>query len=147
MIRSAKKREYSTLSQLWLRVSIHAHHFIPTKYWTDNVHDMEILYLPEADNWIYTKKNKIYGFISICDGYIAALFVDIPYQRHGIGKALLDFVKDKYTVNLTLNVYKENLQAIYFYRKNGFIIKEETTDIQTRHQEYIMMQYCNNNRR
>ena len=74
-------------------------------------------------------------------------FCRYTLSRHGIGKALLDFVKDKYTVNLTLNVYKENLQGVYFYLKNGFIIKEETTDIQTGHQEYIMMQYCNNNRR
>lgn len=146
MIRSAEKREYSTLSQLWLRVSIHTHHFIPAKYWMENVHDMEALYLPQADNWIYTEKNKIYGFISVYDGHIAALFVDMPYQRHGIGKTLLDFVKDKYLVNLTLNVYKENSQAVYFYLKNGFIIKEEATDIQTGHQEYIM-QYCNNNYR
>src|SRR5699024_11326771 len=63
-------------------------------------------------------------------GYLAALFIDVAYQNNGAGKELLNFEKRRRN-KIRLKVYKENLSAVRFYEKNGFIIKEELTDEQT----------------
>src|SRR5699024_11913600 len=77
------------------------------------------------------------GFISMVEGYLAALFIDVAYQNNGAGKELLNFEKRRRN-KIRLKVYKENLSAVRFYEKNGFIIKEELTDEQTNKQEYLM---------
>src|SRR5699024_61570 len=59
------------------------------------------------------------------------------YQNNGAGKELLNFEKRRRN-KIRLKVYKENLSAVRFYEKNGFIIKEELTDEQTNKQEYLM---------
>src|SRR5699024_12636915 len=71
------------------------------------------------------------------EGYLAALFIDVAYQNNGAGKELLNFEKRRRN-KIRLKVYKENLSAVRFYEKNGFIIKEELTDEQTNKQEYLM---------
>ena len=48
-------------------------------------------------------------------------------QSCGIGKLLLDYVKDK-KVSLRLNVYQKNARAISFYQREGFIIQCEGLD-------------------
>src|SRR5699024_11781052 len=65
------------------------------------------------------------------------LFIDVAYQNNGAGKELLNFEKRRRN-KIRLKVYKENLSAVRFYEKNGFIIKEELTDEQTNKQEYLM---------
>src|SRR5699024_12488640 len=70
------------------------------------------------------------------EGYLAALFIDVAYQNNGAGKELLNFEKRRRN-KIRLKVYKENLSAVRFYEKNGFIIKEELTDEQTNKQEYL----------
>ncbi|WP_283776225.1 GNAT family N-acetyltransferase [Virgibacillus pantothenticus] len=77
------------------------------------------------------------GFISMVEDYLAALFIDVAYQNNGAGKELLNFEKEQRN-KIQLKVYKENLSAVRFYEKNGFIIKKELTDEQTNKQEYFM---------
>ena len=48
-------------------------------------------------------------------------------QSCGIGKLLLDYIKDK-KVRLQLNVYQKNARAISFYQREGFIIQCEGLD-------------------
>ena len=48
------------------------------------------------------------------DEYIEGIFVADEMQSCGIGKLLLDYVKDK-KVSLRLNVYQKNARAISFY--------------------------------
>ena len=48
-------------------------------------------------------------------------------QSCGIGKLLLDYVKDK-KVSLRLNVYQKNARAISFYQREAFIIQCEGLD-------------------
>ena len=50
---------------------------------------------------------------------------------------------------IQLKEYKENLSAVRFYEKKGFIIKKELTDEQTNKQEYLMewtkTKFCSSN--
>ena len=55
-------------------------------------------------------------------------------QSCGIGKLLLDYIKDK-KVSLQLNVYQKNARAISFYQRDGFIIQCEGLDEATGEKE------------
>ena len=55
-------------------------------------------------------------------------------QSCGIGKLLLDYIKDK-KVRLQLNVYQKNARAISFYQREGFIVQCEGLDEATGEKE------------
>src|SRR5699024_12666125 len=77
-------------------------------------------YIPMSETHVITNQTKIIGFISMVEGYLAALFIDVAYQNNGAGKELLNFEKRRRN-KIRLKVYKENLSAVRFYEKNGFI--------------------------
>ena len=59
----------------------------------------------------------IKAFISISDySFIGALFVDSAYQGQEIGQVLINTAINQYKF-LSLAVYKDNLNSIYFYKK------------------------------
>ena len=58
-------------------------------------------------------------------------------QSCGIGKLLLDYIKDK-KVRLQLNVYQKNTRAISFYQREGFIIQCEGLDEATGEKERLV---------
>ena len=66
--------------------------------------------------------------------------MDISQNRWicGIGKLLLDYIKDK-KVRLQLNVYQKNARAISFYQREGFIVQCEGLDEATGEKEYTML--------
>ena len=59
-------------------------------------------------------------------------------QSQGIGKLLLNFVKEKRT-KLYLNVYQKNTRAIHFYQREGFEIQREGLDEVTGEKDYVMV--------
>ena len=61
-------------------------------------------------------------------------FVSDEMQSCGIGKLLLDYIKDK-KVRLQLNVYQKNARAISFYQREGFIVQCEGLDEATGEKE------------
>lgn len=69
---------------------------------------------------------------------IEGVFVSDEMQSCGIGKLLLDYIKDK-KVSLRLNVYQKNARAISFYQREGFIIQCEDLDEATGEKEYTML--------
>lgn len=137
MIRAFKDKDIDTIVDIWYRSSLQAHDFIDCSYWESQIEEMKEKYIPMSETHVITSKTKIVGFISMVDDYLAALFIDVAYQNKGAGKALLNFEKRRRD-KIQLKVYKENLSAIRFYEKNGFIIKKELTDEQTDKQEYLM---------
>src|SRR5699024_11529050 len=94
-------------------------------------------YIPMSALHVITNYIRFTGCISMVEGYSAAIFIYVAYQNNGAGKELFNFEKRRRNT-IRLKVYKENLSAVRFYEKNGFIIKEELTDEQTNKQEYLM---------
>ena len=82
------------------------------------------------------KYRKAFGGLN--DEYIEGIFVSDEMQSCGIGKLLLDYIKDK-KVSLRLNVYQKNARAISFYQREGFIIQCEDLDEDTGEKEYTML--------
>lgn len=77
---------------------------------------------------------KVHRFAQMIEG----IFVSDEMQSCGIGKLLLDYVKDK-KVSLRLNVYQKNARAISFYQREGFIIQCEGLDEATGEKECTML--------
>src|SRR5699024_9520295 len=122
---------------IWYKSSLQSHDFIYTGYWESQIQKMKEKYIPMSETHVITNKTKIIGLISMLKSYVATLFIDLTYRNMRAGKELLNFEKRRRN-KIRLKVYKENLSAVRFYEKNGFIIKEELTDEQTNKQEYLM---------
>ncbi len=138
MIRKATPEDFGKISDIWLKTSIQAHHFISPDYWHQHLAEIRDIYLPQAETFVYEDKRRIKGFISIlADNFIGALFVSSEYQNKHIGTKLLEFVR-RNRANLTLRVYVQNKQALQFYQKNDFKIIAEKTDEDTGTEELVM---------
>lgn len=80
---------------------------------------------------------SIIGFIAMADNYLAAIFVKTDLQGLGIGKKLLNFVKNK-RESIQLKVYKKNTDSVNFYKRQGFKILSENIEKSTNEIELSM---------
>ena len=136
MIRKFKKEDIDEVMEIWKNENIRTHDFISKEYWKNNYEYVKDI-LPNADIDVYLLDEHIVGFIGVDNDYIEGIFVDINNQHNGIGTSLLNKIKEE-KEKLTLSVYKKNINAIKFYKKNGFIITGESIDKNTDEIEYTM---------
>ena len=69
---------------------------------------------------------------------LRVFFVSGEMQSQGIGKALLNYAKDKRN-KLLLNVYQKNARAISFYQREGFEILHSGLDEATGEKDHVMV--------
>ena len=136
MIRKLQKADINRAADIWLKTNLKAHFFIPEQYWISNYEFVKEL-LPQAEVYVYEDDKMIQGFIGINDEYIEGIFVSDEMQSRGIGKILLDYIKDKKD-RLQLKVYQKNVRAMSFYQREGFTIQSEEMDEFTGEKEYVM---------
>ena len=137
MIRELQKADINKVADIWLDTNLQAHCFIPAQYWKSNFESVKEL-LPQVEVYVYENGQKIQGFIGLNGEYIEGIFVSGEIQSQGIGKLLLNFVKDRRS-KLSLNVYQKNTQAIHFYQREGFTIQREGLDEATGEKDYVMI--------
>ena len=136
MIRKLQKVDINRVADIWLKTNLKAHFFIPEQYWISNYEFVKEM-LPQAEVYVYEDDKMIQGFIGVSDEYIEGIFVSDEMQSCGIGKMLLDYIKDKKD-RLQLKVYQKNVRAMSFYQREGFTIQSEEMDEFTREKEYVM---------
>ena len=136
MVRKFKNEDLDKVLDIWLNVNINAHSFIDKNYYINNFNYVKEA-LPSANIFVYEENNEILGFIGLNDSYIEGIFVKENSQNKGIGVILINYIKNLYN-NLTLKVYKKNIKAINFYKKQNFIVLKENLDEDTSEIEYIM---------
>lgn len=119
-----QKKELDRIGQIWLQGNLDAHDFVDKNYWLDHLNEVKEQF-QQADIFVYVEGN-IKGFVGLKDDYIAGIFVDKKYRNQGIGRQLLNYLKQNYD-QLILDVYLKNLAARSFYRQNDF--KLNFTDI------------------
>lgn len=105
MIRKFEKNDINAIMQIWKNENIKAHQFILKTYWENNYQYVEEV-LPKAEIYVYILKEKIVGFVGVNNNYIEGIFIDTDNQGKGIGRLLLNKVKENKN-NLTLRVYKK----------------------------------------
>ena len=136
MIRKLQKVDINRVADIWLKTNLKAHFFIPEQYWISNYEFVKEM-LPQAEVYVYEDDKMIQGFIGVSDEYTEGIFVSDEMQSCGIGKMLLDYIKDKKD-KLQLKVYQKNVRAMSFYQREGFTIQSEEMDEFTREKEYVM---------
>lgn len=136
MIRKLQKVDINRVADIWLKTNLKAHFFIPEQYWISNYEFVKEL-LPQTEVYVYEDDKMIQGFIGINDEYIEGIFVSDEMQSRGIGKMLLDYIKDKKD-RLQLKVYQKNVRAMSFYQRERFTIQSEEMDEFTGEKEYVM---------
>lgn len=140
MIRKFREEDLTKVMTIWTKGNFEAHPFIDKDYWLLNYNKVKDEYLKKAETYVYTENDEVKGFISILNNeYIGALFVKREYQRQGIGRKLINFVKEKEKYDkLILHVYEKNINAILFYTALGFKNKKIQIDEKTNEKEYVM---------
>ena len=137
MIRKLQKADINRVADIWLKTNLKAHFFISEQYWISNYEFVKEI-LPQAEVYVYEDDKMIQGFVGLNAEYIEGIFVSDEMQSCGIGKLLLDYIKDK-KVSLRLNIYQKNARAISFYQREGFIIQCEGLDEDTGEKEYTIL--------
>ena len=136
MIRKMQNTDINRVADIWLKTNLKAHDFIPEQYWTSNYELVKEM-MSQSEVYVYEDDKMIQGFIGINDEYIEGIFVSDEMQSRGIGKMLLDYIKDKKD-RLQLKVYQKNVRAMSFYQREGFTIQSEEMDEFTGEKEYVM---------
>ena len=137
LLRNVKGSDLDKILNLWLEGNIDGHDFIPQKYWQSKIAVVAKL-LPQSNIYAYYDNSEnIVGFLGEVDGYVAGLFVDKKFQRLGIGRQLVDYIK-QVNNELTLSVYENNARALHFYEKNGFVVNTKQIDTETGELEFSM---------
>lgn len=136
MIREMRPEEIETVSNIWLQGNLEAHAFVDKDYWINNLNVVREQF-GKADIYVFVENGKIQGFAGLQENYLAGIFVQKEYRDHGVGKKLLDYLKQKYS-DLSLDVYAKNIRAKKFYSQNEFVIVREDMDESTNEVEYQM---------
>lgn len=138
MIRNYKESDLPAVMKIWLDSNVETHSFIPDTYWADN-YEMVKTILPDAEIYIYEDDvtKEICGFIGLTDDYVAGLFVKCGLRSRGIGKKLLDHVKNS-KGELWLKAYEKNIPAIRFYKRELFWQESSRLDEDTNEKELLM---------
>lgn len=138
MIRKFKEEDTVKVMTIWTKGNFQANSFIDKDYWLLNFNKVKDEYLKNSSTYVYVENNTIKGFVSVLDDYyIGALFVRKEYKRQGIGRKLLNYVKERYD-KLELNVYEKNIDAVLFYVSQGFVNQKIQIDEETNEKEYVM---------
>ena len=137
MIRKLLNGDIDRVADIWLKTNLKAHYFISNQYWKSNYELVKEM-MPQSEVYVFEADKMIQGFVGLNDEYIEGIFVRDEMQSQGIGKLLLNFVKEKKT-KLYLNVYQKNTRAIHFYQREGFEIQREGLDEVTGEKDYVMV--------
>jgi len=130
LIRTCRETDLEEMVRIWYDASVIAHSFVPASFWASYKSAMKEEYLPLSENYVFERKGKVAGFISLVGEIVCALFVAPEAQGEGAGKALLEHAK-ALKGRLSLKVYRKNRKAILFYEKNGLRAVGEEVDEHT----------------
>lgn len=71
--------------------------------------------------WVVEVDDRPVAFMAMENGFIDQLYIHPDYQRRGIGKAFLDFARERSPEHVWLYTLQANVNARAFYEKNGFV--------------------------
>ena len=128
----------STVDQIRKHLEKCSVHFHPALSTYVNINDYSVKLKHKATRFeAWNEDEELVGLIAMYInssegiGFITNVSVDIEYKGHGIASKLMDQVKEYASKNsietIELEVYQENIKAINFYHKHGFITYGSTS--------------------
>jgi len=88
----------------------------------DNVNFFENVLIPNNNVWVASSDGATAGFLAMHEDEINFLYVDPPFQRGGVGSALLNQARELSPSGLSLYTHQRNERARRFYEKSEFTI-------------------------
>ncbi|KUG12566.1 GNAT family N-acetyltransferase [Elizabethkingia sp. HvH-WGS333] len=119
LIREASSEDYADVIRVW-EASVRAtHHFLDPE---DITFYKSIIpeALPQVKLFIYESEGHTAGFMGISGNTLDMLFIDPDYRRKGIGSKLFQYAQSTFGIS-KVDVNEQNLQAVDFYLKTGFV--------------------------
>lgn len=117
------------MMEIWLQSNVSEQSFIPKKYWSKNYKEVTRV-IGIASVYTYEDNGHILGFIASMEEAMVAICVAEGYRSLGIGKLLLDRLKDEMGI-LEVSVYTKNKRAMEFFNKNEFTPKDIQVEAST----------------
>lgn len=130
MIRAYRPADCEDVLGVWARASALAHPFLGREFLEQERRNIPELYLPNAQTWVWDADGCVVGFMSLLGNEVGALFVDPPFHRRGIGRALLERAQ-ALRGELEVEVFERNRLGRAFYAKVGFELKARKTHPET----------------
>ena len=137
MVRNFTPADLEPVAEIWLTANCQAHPFIPASYWEDRLEEVKTALL-QAEVYVWEERGTPLGFVGLQGGYIAGIFVRPGEQSRGGGRLLLARARAG-REPLTLSVYRKNIRAAAFYRREGFSLLKEGIDPATGEAEETMI--------
>ena len=117
MIRKLLNGDIDRVADIWLKTNLKAHYFISNQYWKSNYELVKEM-MSQYEVYVFEADKMIQGFVGLNDKYIEGIFVSDEMQSCGIGKLLLDYVKDK-KVSLRLMYTRRMPEQFLFTKEKG----------------------------
>ena len=138
MIRMQEESDWERVASIWLDANREAHDFIPDSYWLGHLEEVRTA-LAQAEVYVFADEARpgLLGFVGLQGDYIAGIFVRREAWSHGVGRQLLDHMKECHP-RLSLRVYEKNQRAAAFYRREGFRLLETGVDPETGEAELLL---------
>ena len=139
MIRKYQNSDSKKVLEIWEKASALAHPFLSEDFVHKVKNDMNEIYLPMAETWVFEEDKNLTGFISMIGNEIGGLFVLPGNQSKGTGTNLVNFILDLHD-ELEVEVFEQNIIGRSFYKKYGFLKIKEYIHQET-NQVLIRMKY------
>ena len=118
-VRKYEERDLTAVIATWEDASKLSHPFLSHAFIEQERHDIEHVYLPNTETWVYESEGQVVGFIALIDNEVGAIFVQPALHGKGIGRQLMDKAQAIHGI-LEVDVFEENLIGRRFYEKYGF---------------------------
>lgn len=119
MLRPYEPDDLPAILDAWYQASLVAHSFLSADFLEEERARIADQWIPMADVTVYEVNDSVVGFIAMIGNEVGGLFVHPDFQRRGVGRALLDGVRDAHP-HLVLNVFESNRIGRSFYASYGF---------------------------
>ncbi|WP_336789688.1 GNAT family N-acetyltransferase [Paenibacillus sp. MMO-177] len=125
--RIATVNDYEMIINLWERSVMATHHFLSFMDKEEIKKELP-MYFPHLDVRLWYTEDSIIGFTAINESHLEALFLDPDKIGKGYGKYIMQTCINGFGIT-SVDVNKQNENAIRFYLKCGFVItSEDLTD-------------------
>jgi len=141
--RKATANDVGLIIDIWEKSVIATHHFLSDEDRQEIKKEIP-LYLPEVDVRLWYVAGACIGFSGIHRGHLEMLFLDPSQIGLGYGRQIMQSLIREFHVR-TVDVNKQNENAVRFYLKSGFaVVSEDATDSAGRPYSILHLKYDEN---
>ena len=120
VIREYQSADLRDLLDAWESASQLAHPFLSREFQAQERVNIQDIYLPNSETWVYEHAGRVVGFIALLGNEVGGLFVDAEHIGQGFGRALMDKARELREGPLTVEVFERNALGRKFYSRYGF---------------------------